>query len=120
LTKQSTLTNHKSYLGDALIHASFPILLASAGLLHPIVLAAPAVNYLFLRYVGGDRENEASQEERYAKTDSLKSVEFQQYKKDKNSFWPSAAEVQNKWTWYIVGAGVAGAALEKGVRWAMT
>jgi steroid 5-alpha reductase family enzyme len=111
-----SIVRHPNYLGDALIHASFPALLLGAGLFHPIMLAGPVVNYIFLRYIGGDRENEASQEERYAKENPLKSAEFDEYKKQKNSFWPSAAEVQNKWTWLMVGAGVAGAVAERAFR----
>ncbi|KFA67321.1 hypothetical protein S40285_03654 [Stachybotrys chlorohalonatus IBT 40285] len=111
-----SIVRHPNYLGDALIHASFPVLLLGAGLFHPIVLAGPLVNYVFLRYIGGDRENEASQEERYSKENPLKSAEFQEYKDQKNSFWPSAAEVQNQWTWIMAGAGVAGALAERGFR----
>jgi len=53
------------YLGDALIHMSFPLLLWSTPAWHPLLLLGPLTNYRFLRKLGGDIENEASQEEGY-------------------------------------------------------
>ncbi|KAI9163096.1 hypothetical protein HJFPF1_04694 [Paramyrothecium foliicola] len=111
-----SIVRHPNYLGDALIHASFPILLLGAGIMHPLVLAGPAINYFFLRFVGGDRENEANQEERYAKENPLKAQELAQYKQEKNSFWPSVEELQNKWTWFVLAAGAGGAVLEQVLR----
>jgi hypothetical protein len=54
-----------SYLSGILIHASFPLLLFATDFFHPLVVIGPVANYVFLRYVGGDRENEANQKERY-------------------------------------------------------
>lgn len=105
-----------SYLGDALVHLSFPLFLWGSGKLHPIVLLGPAANYAFLRYIGGDAQNEASQSERYAKTNPLKAQEFEAYRQTKNSFWPKAEEAKNPWTLTVLGAGVAGLALERVVR----
>ena len=96
------IANERSYLGDALIHASFPILLIGAGLFHPLAALGPIVNYVFLRFVGGDRENEQSQAERYAKEDPVKALQFQDYQREKNSFWPDLKEASNKWTWIVV------------------
>ena len=53
-----------SYLGDALVHFSFPAVLYANGLLNPWYLLGAAANYAFLRYIGGDWENEISQAER--------------------------------------------------------
>jgi steroid 5-alpha reductase family enzyme len=105
-----------SYLGDALIHASFPILLIGAGLFHPLAALGPIANYVFLRFIGGDRENEQTQAERYEKEDPVKAVEFRQYREEKNSFWPNMRELGNKWSWVVLAAGVGGVLLENGVR----
>jgi hypothetical protein len=77
-------------------------------------------NYVFLRYVGGDRENEESQKERYnaaALRDNteaaVKLSEFEAYKRDENSFWPKLDQVRNKWAWIVVACGAAGVLLER-------
>jgi steroid 5-alpha reductase family enzyme len=111
-----SIVRHPNYLGDALIHASFPILLIGAGLFHPLAALGPIANYIFLRFISGDRENEQTQAERYEKEDPLKAVEFRQYREEKNSFWPNVREVGNKWSWVVIAAGVAGVVLERGVR----
>ncbi|KAK6078377.1 DUF1295 domain-containing protein [Seiridium cupressi] len=108
-----SIVRHPNYLGDALCHFSFSVLASSAGLLHPLAALGPVVNYVFLRAVGGDKENEASQEARYAKESPLKHQELQEYKRTKNSFWPSLNEVSNKWLWAVVAAGAGGVALEQ-------
>jgi hypothetical protein len=105
-----------SYLGDTLVHASFPLLLAGAGLMHPSTLLGPAANYVFLRYFSGDKANEASQEARYRTENPLKYEQLQEYKVEKNSFWPKPSELQNLWLWTVVGAGVGGVILEQGFR----
>ena len=107
-----------SYLGDALIHASFPLLLYSHGLLSPWVLLGPLTNWFFLRYVSGDKENERSQEERY-RDDPEKKVDLEVYKMEKNAFWPSITEVGNTWTWVVVGLGFVGVGLERVVQLAL-
>lgn len=105
-----------SYLGDTLVHLSFPLFLWGSGKLHPIVLLGPLANYAFLRYVGGDAQNEASQAERYAKTSPAKAQEFAVYQQTKNSFWPKAQEATNPWTLAVLGIGAAGLALERVAR----
>jgi steroid 5-alpha reductase family enzyme len=105
-----------SYLGDALIHASFPLLLLGSGLLHPITALGPIANYIFLRYIGGDKENEESQAERYSKHDVVKAEEFNEYRHQKNSFWPKLEEFRNSWTLGVLTAGVAGVLIERGLR----
>lgn len=102
-----------SYLGDALAHLSFPLLLFSAGQLHPLTLLGPITNYIFLRFIGGDKENEENQEKRYAKENPAKYKQLQQYKKTKNSFWPSLAEFGNKWLWAVAAVGASGVVLER-------
>lgn len=69
-----------------------------------------------MRCIGGDRENEQSQEERYAKESPIKAAEFEEYRAQKNSFWPDLAELGNKWSWVVIAAGAAGVLLEGGVR----
>ncbi|KIL90285.1 hypothetical protein FAVG1_06015 [Fusarium avenaceum] len=111
-----SIVRHPNYLGDALVHASFPILLIGAGLFHPITALGPIANYVFLRYLGGDKQNEESQAERYSKHDAVKAEEFQVYRQQKNSFWPKVEEFSNTWTLGVLGVGVAGVALERGLR----
>ena len=72
-----------SYLGDALVHASFALLNIANGL-NPVVLLGPVANYLFLRLFGGDKENETGQEERYTKYDKQKYEQLQAWRQEKN------------------------------------
>ncbi|KAG8166268.1 hypothetical protein KVR01_004820 [Diaporthe batatas] len=111
-----SIVRHPNYLGDALVHFSFPLFLCGSGKLHPLTLLAPAANYVFLRYVSGDAQNEAYQEEQYAKSNVLKAKAFAEYKATKNSFWPKAQEAANPWTLTVVGAGAAGLVAERAVR----
>jgi hypothetical protein len=108
------LTN--SYLGDQLQQLAYPVLLFAHSLFHPIALVSPIANYIFLRYLGGDKENEASQLERYKVEDETKYEQFQLYKRDKNAFWPSVREVTNGWVWAIAGWGLFGVGVERVVR----
>ncbi|KAL0938346.1 DUF1295 domain protein [Colletotrichum truncatum] len=108
-----SLVRHPNYLGDTLIHFSFPLLLYATGMLHPIELLGPLANYFFLRYVGGDKENESSQESRYLRDNPEKKVDLDRYRQQNNSFWPDASQVKNKWAWVVIGCGLAGAAIEK-------
>lgn len=94
------------------MHASFPLLLYGSDMLAPLELLGPIANYIFLRYVGGDKENEASQSDRYEKEDPAKFKQLQSWQRDKNSFWPKPQEVQNSWTWIVVGCGAAGVGFE--------
>jgi hypothetical protein len=105
-----------SYLGDQLLHLAYPLFLYANNLFNPLALLSPLTNYLFLRYIGGDKENEASQEQRYRKDAPQKLAELESFKQDKNSFWPSAVEITNKWTWICAGLGVTGFAFEKLLR----
>lgn len=104
-----------SYLGDILIHTSFA-LISMADSFHPIVILGPLANYAFLRYYGGDKENEASQEARYKQHNELKYNEFEEWRKEKNSVWPSPRELANPWTWAVAGLGVTGVFLEEVVK----
>ncbi|PSR81077.1 hypothetical protein BD289DRAFT_462232 [Coniella lustricola] len=110
-----SIVRHPNYLGDALVHLSFPLFLWGSGKLHPLVLLGPVANYAFLRYVGGDAQLEAHQEAKYANT--AKAQELAEYKRTKNSFWPSAKEASNPWTLAILGVGVGGLALERVARY---
>ncbi|KAK7736984.1 hypothetical protein SLS53_006739 [Cytospora paraplurivora] len=111
-----SIVRHPNYLGDALVHLSFPLFLWGSGKLHPITLLGPVANYAFLRYVGGDAQNEAYQEKEYSKNPA-KASEFAQYKQNKNSFWPNVQEGTNPWTLAVLGAGAAGVVAERVVRY---
>jgi len=65
--------------------------------------------------VGGDKENEASQERRYASSDREKYQQLQEWRERENSFWPRLDTFANPWTWAIIGLGVAGAVIERGL-----
>lgn len=95
-----------------LVHLSFPLLLFASNALQPIHLLGPLTNYIFLRYVSGDKENEHSQARRYSTENVNKKIDFDKYRREENAFWPDKSQVSNKWTWIVVGAGVAGALLE--------
>ncbi|KAK3390028.1 hypothetical protein B0H63DRAFT_388387 [Podospora didyma] len=107
------LVRHPNYLGDALVHLSFPLLLYASDMLTPIVLLGPLANYIFLRFYRGDKENEGNQAKRYGIEDVSKKVDFDRYRKELNAFWPGTNQVSNKWAWIVVGCGVAGAVVEK-------
>jgi len=111
-----SIVRHPNYLGDALVHASFPILLYGSGLLHPISLLGPLANYVFLRHIGGTKQKEKHQQRRYSASDPEKFAQLEQWRKDNNSFWPQLKEAQNPWLWTVVGFGIAGVGLEKLVR----
>ena len=98
------------------MHCSFLPLLYSANLLHPLTLAGPLVNYIFLRFIGGDKENEANQEARYRADNSEKYEQLQEWKADKNSFWPKVEEIANPWTLAVLGCAAVGALAEVGLR----
>lgn len=104
-----------SYFGDSLVHCSFALLNA-ANKFNPIVLLGPIANYVYLRCVGGDKQNEASQEERYKSNDRDKYQQLQVWKRGKNSFWPGLPEVMNPWTWFVLGGGMVGWFVEEVVR----
>ncbi|APA15192.1 hypothetical protein sscle_14g099620 [Sclerotinia sclerotiorum 1980 UF-70] len=112
-----SIVRHPNYLGDTLIHTSFPLILYGAGLFHPLMLLAPVANYTFLRYVGGDAQTEKYQEERYEKMgEEEKLGDFRGLKGEKNSFWPGVQEWDNGWLWGVLGVGVVGVLGEWGVR----
>lgn len=83
---------------------------------HPIVILGPLANYAFLRCYGGDKQNEANQEEQYKKHDEEKYQDFQEWKREKNSVWPTLRELANPWSWAVLGCGVAGVFVEEVVK----
>lgn len=97
------------------MHCSFGLLNA-ANKFNPVVLLGPVANYVYLRCVGGDKQNEASQEERYKKGDQYKYQELRVWRGEKNSFWPGLSEVVNPWTWVVVGSGMVGWFVGEAVR----
>jgi hypothetical protein len=89
------------------------LFLYANNLFNPLTLLSPLTNWFFLRHIGGDKENEASQEQRYRAEAPEKLAALEEFKQEKNSFWPGIAEVTNKWTWVVAGLGVGGVALER-------
>jgi hypothetical protein len=82
-------------------------------MLAPIEILGALANYLFLRYVGGDKQTERHQTRRYSESNPEKFADFQRLKETHNSVWPKADVLTNKWLWIVAGAGAAGAALEQ-------
>jgi steroid 5-alpha reductase family enzyme len=79
--------------------------------------ADPSLPHRFLRYIGGDKENEASQESRYAKNDEEKYAQLKAWQGESNSFWPRLQDLLgNPWAAAVVGGGVATACMERFVR----
>jgi len=111
-----SIVRHPNYLGDALVHLSFPLLLFGSDMLAPIELLGPIANYTFLRYFGGDKENETNREKRYKRADPQKEREFVQWRQEKNSFWPQLQELGNKWIWVVICCGALGIFVEEGLR----
>ncbi|KAK4245876.1 DUF1295 domain-protein [Corynascus novoguineensis] len=111
-----SVVRHPNYLGDALVHYSFPLFLFANNMLAPISLLGPLANHFFLRYVSGDKENEASQARRYGAGDVAKKADFEKYRHERNSFWPDLGQIRNKWTWVVLGCGAAGALADAAVR----
>jgi hypothetical protein len=89
------------------------LFLYANNLFNPLAILSPLTNWFFLRYIGGDKENETSQQERYRAGAPGKWEELEDFKQEKNSFWPSVAEITNKWTWVVAGLGVGGVAFER-------
>ncbi|KAJ5887230.1 hypothetical protein N7504_011277 [Penicillium tannophilum] len=110
-----SLVRHPNYLGDTLVHISFAVL-NLANSFNPVILLGPLANYLFLRCVGGDKQTEASQEERYQATDAEKLTQLREWKREKNSFWPSFKDLINPWALVIYSCGFMGAFAEEVVR----
>jgi len=105
-----------SYLGDALVHISFIVMLYGSDMLAPIELLGPAANYAFLRFFGGDAEKEKHQERRYSASHPEKFRELEKFRADKNAFWPSVDELSNNWLWTVLGVGGLGIAVEQTLR----
>lgn len=53
---------------------AFPLLLWDTPAFHPLELFGPIANYVFLRYTGGDKENESRQRERYEKAGNQEKI----------------------------------------------
>ena len=85
-------------------------------MLAPIELLGPIANYAYLRYIGGDKQLEASQDARYARDDPVKKAHLEKYRETHNAFWPDPSQLKNAWTWIVVGAGAAGVVVEQSLR----
>ncbi|CAG8061477.1 unnamed protein product [Penicillium salamii] len=110
-----SLVRHPNYLGDTLVHFSFTVL-NMAGMWNPTVLLGPIMNYIFLRLVGGDKQTEASQLERYKSGDPLKYNQLVQWRKENNSFWPALRELASPWAFTVLGCGFISVVVEEGLR----
>jgi len=111
-----SIVRNPNYLGDALVHISFIVMLYGSDMLAPIELLGPAANYAFLRFFGGDAEKEKHQKRRYSASQPDKFRELEKFRADKNAFWPSADELSNKWLWTVLGVGGLGIAVEQTLR----
>jgi len=111
-----SIVRNPNYLGDALVHISFIVMLYGSDMLAPIELLGPAANYAFLRFFGGDAEKEKHQERRYSASQPEKFRELEKFRADKNAFWPSMDELSNKWLWTVLGLGGLGVAVEQTLR----
>ncbi|KAI1120601.1 DUF1295-domain-containing protein [Nemania abortiva] len=107
-----SLVRHPNYLGDALVHLSFPLLLYGSDMLAPVEVLGGLANYVFLRRVGGDRLTERHQARRYSESQPEKFADFQRRRETHNAFWPAADVWTNQWLWVVLGAGAAGALVE--------
>ena len=100
------------------MHLSFVVMNITNNF-NPLVLLGPLTNYLFLRFVGGDKQTEQSQEERYREKAPEKYEQLCDWRKEKNSFWPSLREITNPWALAVIGCGFLGVGLEKILRQSM-
>jgi steroid 5-alpha reductase family enzyme len=105
-----------SYLGDALIHLSFIVLLYGSDMLAPVELLGPLANYLYLRYYGGDKQKETLQTRRYSASYPDKLQQLEKFRGEKNAFWPELKEFSNQWLWTVLGAGGLGVIIEETLR----
>ena len=97
------------------MHISFAVL-NFANSFNPVIVLGPVANYLFLRFVGGDKQTEASQEERYQATDAEKLSQLREWQREKNSFWPSFRDSISPWALAVYSCGFMGAFAEEIVR----
>ena len=102
-----------SYLADFLLSLTYPLLHLSSSTFSPFHLLSPLTNYLFLRFVGGDAQTEAHQEQKYMERDPTKMLDLVEMREAENSFWPGIKAVTNAWTWGIVGLGAGVVGLER-------
>ncbi|KAK3323193.1 hypothetical protein B0T19DRAFT_462521 [Cercophora scortea] len=106
------VVRHPNFLGDMLMHISFPLMLYSSDMLAWIELLGPVANYIFLRFFGGTKEAEKRHAKKYIIENVSKKVDFDRYRQEINAFWPDQKQISNKWSWIVVGSGVAGSVLE--------
>lgn len=102
-------------MGDTLVHLSFAVL-NFADSFNPIVLLGPVANYVFLRFVGGDKQTEESQEVRYQVNDPTKYQQMREWRQENNSFWPSVRDLANPWALAVAGCGLIGVVVEEVLR----
>lgn len=64
------------------------------------------------QWLTSNRQNEEYQKERYSKDDPDKYLDFQEYRRQKHSFWPKLSEIVNLWSLICIATGVAAAGAE--------
>ena len=101
------------------MHLSFAVLNLTDSF-NPLALLGPLANYAFLRYIGGDKQTEESQEVRYQVNDPQKYQQLKQWRREKNSFWPSMHDLINPWTLAVAGCGLLGIVVEESLRTTFT
>ncbi|TFK53548.1 DUF1295-domain-containing protein [Heliocybe sulcata] len=112
-----SIVRHPNYLSNILTHTAYPLLLLSTPFAHPVLALGPIANYLFLRFVAGDRMTEHYQEQHYEEVaDYTKLEDLKEYKNTRNAVWPGVDSVKQGWTYAVLGLGAAGVLLERGVR----
>lgn len=97
------------------MHLSFAVLNISNSF-NPLVFLGPLTNYLFLRCVGGDKQTESSQEDRYQTEDPEKYQQLMQWRSENNSFWPSLRDLTKPWALSVAACGLMGIFVEETVR----
>ncbi|KAH7088805.1 hypothetical protein FB567DRAFT_522358 [Paraphoma chrysanthemicola] len=108
-----SIVRNPNYLGDALVHISFIVMLYGSDMLAPIELLGPLANYAYLRFFGGDATKEKHQTRRYSASHPEKFAELEKFRNDKNAFWPRVEELSNKWLWTVLGIGGLGVVIEE-------
>jgi hypothetical protein len=85
-------------------------------MLAPVELLGPIANYCFLRFFAGDKQKERHQTRRYSESHPAKFAELEQFRKEKNAFWPQTKELSNKWLWTVLGVGALTVVVEEALR----
>lgn len=97
------------------MHLSFAVLNISNSF-NPLIFIGPLANYVYLRFVGGDKQTESSQEDRYQTEDPKKYQQLMEWRCENNSFWPSLRDLTKPWALGVAAFGLMGIFVEEVVR----